>query len=77
MVPTSSQYMTPLRFFSGSSDESVTVSQFQTQENVDNTKEKLKSLVQSAYKDVENFQNNVPNEDFPDDMDEEDRTVYM
>jgi hypothetical protein len=33
--------------------------------------------VQSAYKDVENFQNNVPNEDLPDDMDEEDRTLYM
>jgi hypothetical protein len=58
-------------------DESVTVSQFQTAENIEKTKEKLKSLVQSVYKDVENFQNNVPNEDLPDDMDEEDRTLYM
>jgi hypothetical protein len=58
-------------------DESVTVSQFQTAENMEKTKEKLKSLVQSARKAVENFQNNVPNEYLPDDMDEEHRTLYM
>jgi hypothetical protein len=58
-------------------DESVTVSQFQTAENMEKTKEKLESLVQSAHKDVENFQNNVPDDDLPADMDEEFRTLYM
>jgi hypothetical protein len=58
-------------------DESVTVSQFQTAENMEKTKEKLQSLVRSAHKDMENFQNNVPNEDLPDNMDEKFRTLYM
>jgi hypothetical protein len=56
-------------------DESVTVSQFQTKENIEKTKEKLKSLLQS-HQDVENFQNHAPNNDLPSDMDEEFRTLY-
>jgi hypothetical protein len=65
-------------------DRSLTVAQFQTADNREKTKEKLESLVRSARKDLENFQNNIPNEHLPwgtradmDDMDEDDRKLYM
>ena len=65
-------------------DKSLTVAQFQTANNREKTKEKLESLVRSTTQDLENFQNDIPNEHLSwgtradmDDMDEDDRKLYM
>jgi hypothetical protein len=57
-------------------DESVTVSQFHMQPDVERIKEKLGSLLQASQQEIQDFQNGKPVEGLPD-MDEEDRSLYM